>query len=393
MPDDFNWGALGLSFYPDGNDGAGSLLVTGFQSPYDAAHPGEACWNDTWDCYAFFGEVTIPTPTAASNWEDLPVATLATGMTSFDDGLVTTVHREYLFVSDLEYVPRQGSQTNDKLYGSIDLWYAEGVAGEDTFPTVWFANLDGTGAQGMFHVGPEETPYHGRKTGSYLFTVPQWYADEYLGGRTLVTGRARGTPMDGTDPVTTRGGSQGPTLFAFHPWESDRPTGDLDALPVLYYRVAFPGCAGPNVGDPAECDYPYYTMCDDWTGGAFVDNGDERAIMLLGYKGLGTSCYDEPPVECDDPCSDDHGYHCQPYERQIIFYDVHELGHSATGGQNPWVVVPYTVWRPDEFYLTGDTCWNAGGMTFDEAGRRLFVVERGFGEGEANSIVVHVWSS
>jgi hypothetical protein len=392
LPEDFNWGARGLSFYPDGDGGTGSLLVTGFEALSDPAHPGATCWNSEWDCYAYFGEVEIPAPAEEANWENLPEATLVTGLTSFDDGLASTVHNEYLFVNDLEYVPQRDSQTSDKLYGSIDLWYAEGAYGEDTFPTVWFANLDGTDAQGMFHVGPEETPYHGRKVGSYLFSVPDWYADQYLGGRTLVTGRARGTPRTGFDEITIDGGSQGPTLFAFHPADSDTFSGDLDALPVLYYRVQFPGCAGPNVGVPAVCDYPDYTLCDDWTGGAFVDNGTERAVMLLGYKGLGTNCYDEPPVDCNDPCSDDHGYHCNPYERQVIFYDVHALGHSAEGDQDPWVVVPYTIWRPDEFYLSGNTCWNAGGMAFDAESGRLFMVERGLGESEMNATVVHVWS-
>lgn len=392
LPGEFNWGARGLSFYPNGDNGAGSLLVTGFELLYDPAHPGESCWDSAWDCQAFFGEVAIPTSAREANWENLPEATLVSGPTSFDGGLASSVHREYVFVSGLEYVPRRGSQTSDKLYGSINLWYAEGVAGEDTFPTVWFANLDGTGARGMFHVGPEETPFHGRKMGCYLFSVPAWYADQYLGGRTLVTGRSRGTPAGSSEEVTTRGGSQGPTLFAFHAWDSESPTGNLDALPVLYYRVKFPGCAGPNVGDPADCDYPDYTMCDDWTGGAFVDDGTRRAIVLLGYKGLGPNCYDEPPVDCADPCSDSHGYHCQPYERQVIFYDVHELGRSALGRQDPWIVLPYTIWRPAELYLRDNPCWNMGGMAFDGQSGRLFMVERGLGAGEMNAAVVHVWS-
>ena len=392
LPEDFNWGALGVSFYPDGGGGAGSLLVTGFELLSDPAHPGESCWDSAWDCYAFFGEVAIPTPAQDPNWEDLPAAEFVTAMTTFDGGLAADVHREYLNVSDIEYVPRRGSQTSDKLYGAINVWYAEGVFGTDTFPTIWFANMDGTGAQGMFHVGPEESPYHGRKMGTYLFSVPDWYADHYLGGRTLVTGRARGTPLEGFEEVTTDGGSQGPTLFAFHASNSDTATGNLDALPVLYYRVSFPGCAGPNVGDPAECDYPNYTMCDDWTGGAFVDDGARGSIMLLGYKGLGESCYDEPPVECNDPCSDSHGYHCQPYERQVIFYDIRQLGESALGQQDPWVVVPYETWRPSEFYLTDDPCTNAGGMTFDRQGQRLFMVERGLGGVDTNAAVVHVWS-
>ena len=114
--------------------------------------------------------------------------------------------------------------------------------------------------------------------------------------------------------------------------------------------------------------------------------------MLLGYKGLGKNCYDEPPVECHDPCSDAHGYHCQPYERQVIFYDVHELGRNALGQQDPWLVVPYTIWRPAQFYLQKNPCTNAGGMAFDARGRRLFVVERGLGGADTNAIVVHVWA-
>ncbi len=392
LPETFNWGARGLSFYPGGGGGTGSLLVTGFELLYDPSHPGESCWNASWDCSAFFGEVTIPPPAIESDWQNLPEATLVRPMTRFDGGLASTVHREYLYVSDLEYVPRRGSQTSDKLYGSIELWYAEGVAGSDTFNTVWLANLDGTNARGMFHVGPTESPYHGRKMGSYLFTVPDWYASRYLGGRTLVTGRSRGTPSEGAEAITTHGGSQGPTLFAFHSFDNDRPTGNLDALPMLYYRVAFPGCAGPNVGHASACDYPDYTMCDEWTGAAFVERGNRRAIMLLGYKGLGRNCYDEPPVDCHDPCSTAHGYHCQPYERQVIFYDVEEIGRVARGEREPWTVRPYTVWRPSQFYLTGHVCSNAGGMTVDVRGKRLFMVERGLGGADTNAPVVHVWS-
>ncbi len=394
LPDSFNWGARGLSFYPGGNAGAGTLLVTAFELLFDQNHPGESCWDPSWNCNAYYGEVAIPAPAVEANWESLPEAALLSGMINFDGGLASTVHREYLFVSDIAYVPRRGTQTADKVYGSIELWYAEGVAGEESFPTVWMANQDGSNPQGMFHVGPWATPYHGRKMGSYLFPVPQWYADQYLGGRILMTGRSRGTPV-GLDPVTTQGGSQGPTLFAFHPFNSDAPTGNLDALPVLYYRVKFPGCAGPNVGDPNVCDYPQFTMCDSWTGGAFVDNGSRRAILLLGYKGLGTNCYDEPPVECNDPCSDAHGYHCHPYERQVIFYDVHALGQNVSSSE-PWNVLPYTIWRPEVFYLKGDAqgnvCGDVGGMAVDQTGRRVFIIERGLGGTDTNAAVVHVWT-
>ena len=182
-------------------------------------------------------------------------------------------------------------------------------------------------------------------------------------------------------------------LFAFHPFDTDAPTGeDLDAIPVLYYRVFFPSCGGPNVGDPNRCDYRGFTMCDIWTGGAFLQAGASQAVALLGLKGLGGNCYDEPPVQCQDPCSDHHGYHCHPYERQVIFYDVEELGRAAQGGVDPWTIAPYTIWRPRELLLSGHTCGDVGGMTFDPSTRRVFMIERGLGGPSENQAAVHVWT-
>ncbi|HSW45527.1 MAG TPA: hypothetical protein VLM89_08145, partial [Phycisphaerae bacterium] len=83
LPDEFNWGARGLSFYPDGDGGTGSLLVTGFELPQDPAHPGESCWDPAWHCNAYFSQVTIPTPTVEANSDDLPQATIVGSMTNF----------------------------------------------------------------------------------------------------------------------------------------------------------------------------------------------------------------------------------------------------------------------------------------------------------------------
>jgi hypothetical protein len=388
LPGEFGWGARGASFRPGA--GQGTLLVTGFELPRTPA--GRECTGPGPGCVALFGEVRIPAPVKGRRFEQLPEAELVRPVVGFDGGRVRQLS-EFAWVSDLEYVPAQGSrQRSDLLYGSLNLWYAEGERGERTFPTIWVAGLDGRGPRGLFHVGRQgDAVFHGRKAGDYLFRVPRWYADRYLGGRILVTGRARGTPADGREAVTTRGGSQGPTLFAFHPVADGATGGDLDALPMLYYRTKFPACAGPNVGDGARCDFPGYTMCDLWDGASFVEGGSGRAILLGGLKGQGPNCYDEPPVECHDPCSTDHGYHCHPYERQVLFYDADEIGRAARGEVRPWTVLPYAVWRPAELLGRGRACFGLGGMTFDPATRRLFVVERGLGGAEENAAAVHVW--
>jgi len=410
LPDALNWGARGVSYHAAGNGGAGSLLVTAFQGLLTPG--GEPCYEGLAGCAAYFAEVATPTPVPAANWEELPVAELVREPTVFDGGLVATVEEAYSFVSGIQYVPRQGSQTSDKIYGSLNVWYPEGVFGDASFPTIWFSELDGSNPRGVFHVGPSSDPvFHGRRMGEYLFMVPQWYADTYLGGRTLVTGRSRGTPLSDGVGGAMAGGSQGPTLFAFQPWQSDRPSGDLNAVAMLYYRAKYPECAGPDIGvggQPVDCDYPGFSMCDQWSGAGFVERGSKRAIVILGHKGC-TNCYycDETatdpechatprPGECDRRCNESRGYHCGPYKRQVIFYDVDELGQVVGGARSPWSVLPYQVWEPTEFYLTptdGNTCGDVGGMTYDSAGARLFMVERGLGGYDnQNAALVHVWS-
>ena len=409
LPDEFAWGALGLSYHPVGAGGSGSLFVTGFQGLLDENL--QPCFEGSRRCKGYFGEVSIPVPVAASNWEDLPMADFVQEMAVFDGGLVQTVNEAYSFVSGIAYVPAQGSQTGDKLYGSLNEWYPEGSFGDASFPTVWFSNLDGSNTRGLFHVGPDEPPFHGIKMGAYLFTVPQAYADRYLGGRILVTGRARGTAPPDSPGLggegSIAGGSQGPTLFAFRAWNSDKPAGNLDALPMLYYRVRYPGCAGPDIGvggRPTDCDFPGFSMCDDWTGAAFIQAGDRATIAIVGLKGT-TNCYycGDPtddsecavtPLrgECDRRCNEERGYHCGPYVRQVLLYDTEELGRAALGEIEPWSVLPYATWQPDELYLQGACCYNMGGMAFDAQGGRVFVTERGLGEGDMNAAVVHVWT-
>jgi hypothetical protein len=360
LPGEFNWGARGMAYYPQGNGGAGSLLIIGFDLNQ-----------------AEFAEVSIPTPSGSRDWQALPEAAILRGMINFDGSIVESISTETAVASGIEIVPRQGSQGSDKLYGSIDQWY--GVT-DATHPTIWFAEMDGSNPRGPFHVGPQALPFHGNKAGDFLFSVPQWYANQYLGGRFLVTGKTRGA-FDG---------SQGPTLIAFRPWDNENPGGDLDAVMMLYYRINYPGCAGPNVGDKSQCDYPDFTMCDKWEGGAFLESGNNRAIILLGQKGLGSNFYGDAP---GGTCEDSRGYHCDPYERQVIFFDVDELGQVAQGAREPWSVRPYNIWRPGEFLSNGNTCGQVGGVTVDYGGRRLFMIEKGMGGHQnENGAVVHVWS-
>lgn len=353
LPADFDWGARGIALGP-----RGALWVTGPDVPP-----------------ATFGEVSLPAPVRTRDWTTLPEAALLSPVRVFDGSLIETqLEADTTFGGDLAYVPAQGSQTGGKVYGCADWWFA---VGEETFPTVWFAEEGGSRPRGLFHVGRREPPFHGNRSGDYLFAAPRGYADAHLGGRWLVTGKTRGA----------FGGSMGPTLLAFAPWEEEDPSGDLDAVALLWYPERFPECAGPNVGDKAACDFPDFTMCDDWEGAGFVEGSAGRAVILWGVKGLGGNRYG-PPEPGD--CNPHQGYHCDPFERQVIFYDPEELAEVAAGRRDAWTVRPYETWRPAEMFLASPTCGLAGGLAVDPDAGRVLLVEKGLGEG--NSAVVHVWT-
>ncbi|HJL18969.1 MAG TPA: hypothetical protein RMH99_25125 [Sandaracinaceae bacterium LLY-WYZ-13_1] len=361
LPDAFTWSSLGITVRPDGDGGDGTLFVLG-----KSRQPAQ------------LSEVSIPDP-AIAPFDELPVAEIRMTPRSMDGDLIeSTLSADHTDARGLLYVPQTGSQDSAHLYGAADYWYA---VMDGTFPTIWMSELDGSDPRGLFHVGPEgDSTFHGNRTGDYLFSVPEWYAARYLGGRRVVAGKTRGA----------FGGSMGPTMFAFPRFDTEEPSGDLDALPMLYYPLV-DECAGPNRGDPDVCDFPQFSMCDKWTGAAFVEEGDRRAIVLYGIKGVGN---EYGPPSSPDACNPYQGYHCDPLTLQLLFYDVDEIGDAATGGRDPWSVAPYRVWQPDGLFspdADGHSCGPPGGMTHDPATGRLFLVERGLGaEDEAS---VHVFST
>jgi hypothetical protein len=357
LPSGFNWGARGSTYRASGDGGRGSLIVLGSDQV-----AGE------------WAEVAIPSP-GMGGFGSLPEARQLTGFVEFDGNLIEhETNPEETRAGDVTCIAPRGSQTTEKCYWNAEWWY--NVGGDD-YAAIGMSEADGSNPRGMWHVGRSGDPeFHGSRHGAYMFAAPPWFADWYLGGRSLIVGMTREAGCCGS--------SQGPTLFAFRPWDVDDPPSraDLDALALVYYPMVYPGCAGPNVGDPAECYYPDYRACDAWMGGAFVESGLRSAVAISGIKAYGDNGYSDW-----GPCSPWHGYHCEPLEAQIVFYSTDDLAASAAGRRRPEEVVPYQIWRPDEFMDTD--CPAVGGLAFDRDGGRFFVIEKGYGDD--NYAVVHVY--
>jgi hypothetical protein len=196
--DEWTYSGHTLAYYPRGDPGG---PVDGYPgSLYVAGHTDQD----------LEGEISIPQPMMSRSFDDLPHASVLQPLADITGGCKDncTYAEECIYreVDGLEYLPNV-----DKVAWNLRDWY--NTAGVDQDSLGWSA-LDMTGAQGVWHIGgrpSEGDVYHNAKRCNCLFTAPQPFADQYLGGRWLIAGNLR--------EAGALGGSQGPTLYALSPWQ------------------------------------------------------------------------------------------------------------------------------------------------------------------------------
>jgi hypothetical protein len=363
--DDWTYSGHALAYYPFG-DPAGP--VDGYPgSLYAVGH----AW------YQLVGEISIPAPVISDDFNDLPQASVLQPLTDITEGWINNCEFDedcmYREVAGLEYL-----HNNAKIAWNLRDWY--NVDGDDQDSLGW-SDLDMTNAQGVWHIGERfSDAFHNGKTSNYLFKAPAGFAAQYLEGKWLISGNHRA--------AGAFGGSQGPTLYAVAPWEDGDPPAsgqNLDALALLYYPEVIE-CAN---NDFSQCYYPGYRVSDDWGGGVWVEAGGKSAVLIFGLKGLGDNCYGIPGEDCPESlCSDSKGWHSDPYEPQILFYDPMQLADVVAGNKQPWEVLPYAVYRPVNEVFNTD-CARLNAVAYDPERHLIYVTESTAGPWGAT--VVHVW--
>jgi hypothetical protein len=95
-------------------------------------------------------------------------------------------------VGGVAYLPRQGSQKTDKLYWTLFKYYH--VMPGDLYSHGWSdLDLSNPLAKGLWHLGPfADGNYSSKRTANYVFDVPVEWADEYLDGKYLISGKGEG---------------------------------------------------------------------------------------------------------------------------------------------------------------------------------------------------------
>jgi hypothetical protein len=212
-PHTFAYGGNAMTFNPDGDPQAaadgfpGSLFVMG----HDRMAYGDLPDGNQ------VAEIAIPAPVISRNVEDLNTAAFLQDFKNVTAGYFT----------DLDEIPRVGMQylTHPKTGPKIHLAWGQHLQSPGAASHAWFdPQLNAPNLQGVWLIGNRD-PY---SVNGYLFEIPASWADTYVGGRYLATGRMRDGGM----------GGMGPSLFAYRPWLDDgsAPVGN----PPLALRKCLP---------------------------------------------------------------------------------------------------------------------------------------------------------
>ena len=335
----WSYGGSGMCYCPVGDPDGPDDGFPG--SLFSIGHPYQG----------YVSEVDIPAPVISPDRDvgDLPRART---LQPFGDvtggrqtgGLTGTV------LGDIQYLPPQGAQKAAKLYWVMYEYY---LPRPDAAWHGW-CELDLSDPRPWGTWRLDEFP---AATSRYLFDIPTSWADRYTPGLYLAAGRSR----------VVNGGSWGPALYAFGPWNDGNPPPPgyaLTAVELLKYDGIHP--------------LRNFSNSDEWSDGAWITAGSKSAVIFVGTKAFrtrssGLEYYGEPGV---DGCGY-KGYHGEPYFAAILFYDPVLLAQVAKGVLRPYEIQPYAIFVL-EGYMFRRGCRRSalGGVAYDRERGLLYLIER-----------------
>ncbi len=360
----WTWGGSAITYYPKGDknsedDFPGSLFLTNHE------------------LYQYIGEISIPTPVISKN-KDLSELNVASNLQKFTD-IKTPEFKNYEQPRfGLCYLPRQKGQDQDKLYfSSVQHLDDESI----TRTSHGWINLDlsNPDIHGPWAINNVPDYF----VGDYLFQIPKSWADKYINGYYLATGRFR----DGGQA------SQGPTIYALAPWKALN-NGKLDAITLLEYSSI---TDDPN-GEHAIIDY---SNADAFNGATWVETSDKHAIIFSGIKATGKTWYgysdgtiwpEEPPYPPEP--EGERGWWSEDPRAVLLFYDPDDLAEVTTKEKQPYEIQPYAKLDVTNILYNkpnSDTVWMMlGPITHDPKNNLLYMVEF-LGDYEYDQPLIHVW--
>lgn len=381
LPDDPGWEYSGyaMTYYPEGDprgpDGGfpGSLFILGH------------------DHHQRVSEINIPVPVLSPK-KELKELTTARTLQGFKD--ITGGIFGYLEIprAGLAYLSPKGAQATGKLH------FCWGQHFQENAPSHGWCELDLSKPQtaGPWLFGS----YANYTTNDYLFDIPQGWADLNTPGQYLATGRFR----DG------HWGGQGPTLFAYGPWNDGNPPPSKTLLkaitPLLLYGIQEPGAI--EIINSEKMRMNNFKESDEWSGGAWLTAGNKSAVIFVGTKATGRCWYGFAngvvwPIVTDDNTVypevppwpyNDRGWWSEDIKAQILFYDQKDLALVARGEKKAYEPQPYAAINIDkDLFDPGlnpqrEKRYLLGAASFDRARGVLYIVER---RADGDKSLIHVW--
>jgi len=357
----WGWSGGGATYYPGGDP----------RGPRDGFPGSIFAFGHDW--HYFVSEVSIPRPVKSRNVKRLPVARTLQPFTDIRRGVKVT--GSTFWYGDLAYLPPQGQQKTGKLYFCFGFHMQYQRVTSHGWREL---NLAAGPSVGLWYIG-QESPHY---TDDYLFAIPKDFADKYLGGRRLATGRYREGGLSGL----------GPALFAIAPWQHGNPPPPGATLkPITLIKYS------PFGGKHRMKDYRH---CDLWTGGAWLTWKGKAAMVLVGTKSLGQCWYGYQGGmrhdTCQPRCPDSlghRGYWSTGTQPRFIFFDPADLAAVAQGKMKSWQPQPYAsfnlapyLFRPKKH---GNDRYLVGAMAYDRRRGLLYVLERRAEDDDKS--VVHVF--
>lgn len=395
----WEYGGQALTFYPKGDPNG---CVDGF--PGSLIGTGHDVWN-------YATEVSIPAPVKSKNIAELPVAESLQDFTNISGGYFDSLV-EIPRVA-LEYMPAQPGESDDHLYLAWGAHFQEDTAQVIPTHARCGLNFDDPKVEGAWWI--DDLSLY--SVNGYLFEIPAAFADSFLNGKRLATGRYRDGGWSG----------MGPDLIAIAPWQAGDPPkagSRLDAATLLLY-------SNTRGEDTTTYVVTGYQHSDEWEDGAWLTAGDRSAIIFVGSQGSGYLWYGffspngdgMPCVEQDltmvgcfnpdgSPCNaslsgycegnspNSRGWWSSRWDSKILFYNPADMAAVANGSMQPYEPQPYAELDIDDTLILDGSVepimlgsgeqrrYRLGEVAYDRENGYLYILEK-FADGAMP--IIHVW--